>query len=307
VAADVEILVHDDASTDGSVVLLQQRHPRVTVITGEANVGYCISNNRLAQRARGEFLLLLNNDAALQAGALQSLLNAAQGGRDMDVFTLPQYDWSSGALVDRGVRMDFLYTPVPNRAMHCTQLAYVQGACLWIRRESWERLGGFPDWMGSNAEDMYLCLLARLHGGGIHVVEGSGYVHRQGTSFGGNRVAGGRLQTSYRRRYLSERNRACTLLVCTPSWVAWPWSAFDVLALAVEGLLVTLLTFDRRVWTGIYGPAIGSALRLIPTLRGARRTAQAGRVLGFWGYVRMLHWMPQKLRVLLGHGVPKLR
>lgn len=305
-AEPVEILVHDDASTDGSVALLHERHPRVDVITSNENVGYCVSNNRLAQLARGEYLLLLNNDATLRPGALDALLRAARAARAMDVFTLAQYDRLSGALVDRGVRLDFLYTPIPNHDASCTRLAYVQGACLFIRRDAWNGLGGFPAWMGSNAEDVYLCLLARLHGGDIRVAEGSGYDHRQGASFGGNRVTGGRLQTSYRRRYLSERNRACVLLVCTPSWVAWPWFVMDIAVLITEGLLVGLITFNAKVWTRVYLPAVFGALRLIPTMCHARRKAQRGRVIGLQKYAQLFDRMPQKLRVLIGHGLPRL-
>lgn len=306
-AGRVEILVHDDASTDGSVALLRERHPHVDVITSDENVGYCISNNRLAQRARGEYLLLLNNDAALRTGALEALLRCARDAHAMDVFTLAQYDRSSGALVDRGVRLDLFYTPVPNQATSCSRLAYVQGACLWIRRDAWSQLGGFPAWMGSNAEDLYLCLLARLHGGDIRVAEGGGYDHRQGTSFGGNRVTGGRLQTSYRRRYLSERNRACALLVCTPSWMAWPWFVLDIAALMIEGLLVGVATFNAKVWTRIYLPAVFGALRLVPIMRRARRQVQRERVMGFCKYVQLFDRMPQKLRVLIKHGLPRVR
>lgn len=305
-AEPVEILVHDDASTDGSVALLHECHPRVDVVTSNENVGYCVSNNRLAQRARGEYLLLLNNDATLRPGALKALLRAARAARAMDVFTLAQYDWLSGALVDRGVRLDFLYTPIPNHAACCTRLAYVQGACLCIRRDAWNRLGGFPAWMGSNAEDVYLCLLARLHGGDIRVAEGSGYDHRQGTSFGGNRLTGGRLQTSYRRRYLSERNRACALLVCTPTWLAWPWLAVVLAVLVVEGLVVGLITLDAKIWTRIYLPAVLGVLRLLPTTCRARRQAQAGRGMGLCKYVQLFDCVPQKLRMLVKHGLPKL-
>ena len=40
----------------------------------------------------------------------------------------------------------------------------VIGACLWIQKGLWEELGGFPEWFGSIAEDMYLCCRARLAG-----------------------------------------------------------------------------------------------------------------------------------------------
>ena len=70
--------------------------------------------------------------------------------------------------------------------------------------------------MGSLAEDMCLCCNARLRDAPVQVTSGSGYKHRQGASFGGNRATSGRLQTTFRRRELSERNKTSVMLICTP-------------------------------------------------------------------------------------------
>ena len=56
-----EILVHDDASTDDSCHIIEE-YESVRLIQSAENVGFCISNNRMAAEARGEFILLLNND-----------------------------------------------------------------------------------------------------------------------------------------------------------------------------------------------------------------------------------------------------
>lgn len=305
--APVEILVHDDASSDGSLEVLRERHPLVRVIESRVNVGYCVSNNRMADLARGKYLLLLNNDATLHPEALECLVQAAGTKPELSILTLTQYDRTSGKLVDRGVRLDFMYTPVPNQTIACERIAYVQGACMFLRRSAWERLGGFPEWMVSNAEDTYLCLLARLKGGVIGVVEQSGYDHRQGTSFGGNRTDGKRLQTTYRRRYLSERNRACLVLVCTPTWLAWPWFALHLAALALEGLLFSAFARTTMPWNRIYWPALRESIGLLPTLRLVRRESQSGRTMNLWAYLRLFDRVPQKLRILLRHGLPSLR
>lgn len=57
----VEILVHDDASTDGSLAYIRENYPDVVLIESNANVGFCIANNRMAVRARGHFVLLIEN------------------------------------------------------------------------------------------------------------------------------------------------------------------------------------------------------------------------------------------------------
>ena len=63
---------------------------------------------------------------------------------------------------------------------------------------------------------------------------------------------------------------------------------------------------DSRVWTRVYQSAIKGAVGLLPTLLRARGVAQAGRVMGFWSYVGLLDKVPQKLRVLFRHGLPRL-
>ena len=69
----LEIIVHDDASTDGSVQYIRKNYPGVLLIESKENVGFCVSNNRMVARARGRYILLLNNDAELFPDAVRTL------------------------------------------------------------------------------------------------------------------------------------------------------------------------------------------------------------------------------------------
>jgi len=302
----VEILVHDDASSDGSLALLASRYPQARVIASTQNVGFCVANNRMADAASGDYLLLLNNDAALDAGALQALLSETGRIGGDAILSLPQHDWETGALVDRGCLLDPFYNPVPNLDPDRADVAYVIGACLWIPRRLWNDLGGFPEWFGSLAEDMYLCCVARLRDVPVHCIDGSGYRHRQGASFGGNRADGG-LRSTYRRRYLSERNRMAVLVACTPTWLAWPWLALHVSALLAEGLLLSLLKRAPRIWGQIYWAALRDTWAHRTTLLALRRAALAGRELALPAYLGAFTPFPRKLVLLSRHGLPGLR
>jgi GT2 family glycosyltransferase len=302
----VEVIVHDDASTDDSVALLKSRYPGIEIIESVANVGFCISNNRMVARASGEFVLLLNNDAALLPNAVSALLQAARASSVPAVLTLPQYDWTTNRQVDRGCRLDLFYNPVPNIDVGRDDVAYVIGACLWLPRDRWNALGGFPDWMGSIAEDMYLCSLARLSGMRVKALSTSGYRHRQGASFGGNRVDGGRLRTNIRRRFLSERNKTAVLIVCTPSVVVVPLLALHAIALLLEGLLFSLLKRDFRILREIYCAALWWVYAMRRTLRDRRRAAQRDRVIGVFHYFTTFTGIPQKLRLLFRRGLPNI-
>ena len=140
----LEIIIHDDASTDSSVDFIRHRFPDVTLIVSESNVGYCVSNNRMVSRARGRYILLLNNDAALHRDAIRTLYNHAERQPGPAILGLPQYDMQTGELIDRGSLFDPFLNPVPNLDPGRTDVGMVMGACLWIPKALWEELGGFP-------------------------------------------------------------------------------------------------------------------------------------------------------------------
>ena len=303
----VEIIIHDDASTDGSVEWIRAHHPEVELLASRENVGFAIANNRMVACARGEFVLLLNNDAALFPDALESLSAEARRRSNCGILTLPQYDWKSGELVDRGCRLDPFYNPVPNLKSSRDEVAITIGACLFIPRTLWNDLGGFPEWIGSIAEDMYICCLARLRGYTVATTPASGYRHRQGASFGGNRVDDGKLKTTFRRRALSERNKTAVMVICTPTALVWPLLALHFLALAFEGAGLAALTRNGRVWREIYRPTLGYILHAPRRLRALRREAQGARRIGLRGYLRGFVPIPRKLVLLRRYGVPSLR
>jgi GT2 family glycosyltransferase len=305
--AEIEIIVHDDASTDDSVAWLRNNYPNVELMASQENVGFCISNNRMASHARGEYLLLLNNDAALHSDALAALMATTRKQEPAGIATLPQYDWDSGTLVDRGCMIDPFYNPIPNLDSNCQNVAMVIGACLFLPRSLWTQLGGFPEWLGSIGEDLYLCCQARLRGFPVQVAPGSGYRHRQGMSFGGNRVALGQLRTTYRRRALSERNKTYTLLVMTPSILVWPLLFSHLIALALEGITLSLLKSDRTIWRQIYWPSIMAPARGWHMLKKQRHHEQMQRAVTLQHYLKTTRMRLRKLSMLRRHGIPDIK
>jgi GT2 family glycosyltransferase len=285
---------------------LLKHYPNVELLASQQNVGFCASNNRMAAHARGEYLLLLNNDAALCSGALAALLEVVRKQNPAGIATLPQYDWESGVLVDRGCLIDPFYNPIPNLDSDRQNVAMVIGACLFISQALWSQLGGFPEWLGSIGEDLYLCCQARLRGFPVQVTTNSGYRHRQGASFGGNRVALGQLHTTYRRRALSERNKTYTLIVMTPGHFMWPLLALHLVALAIEGMLLSLLKSDRAIWSKIYWPSIKASALEWKILKNQRRFEQIQRSVTLRQYLATMRIQLRKLSMLWRHGIPKI-
>ena len=70
----LEVFLVDNASADGSVEAVRARFPGVRVIANAHNRGFAAANNQAFERARGEFVLLLNPDTEVEAGALEAAL-----------------------------------------------------------------------------------------------------------------------------------------------------------------------------------------------------------------------------------------
>lgn len=301
-----EIIVHDDASTDDSIALLRERYPQVEVLASTQNVGFCISNNRMVAHARAEYILLLNNDAALFPDAIETLQRAARQQTPKGILTLPQYDWTTGMLVDRGCLLDPFYNPVPNLDPKRTDVAMAIGACLWIPRNLWNELGGFPEWMESLAEDLYLCCLARSRGIAVQTMSSSGFRHRLGTSFGGARVDGKRLNSSFRRRRLSECNKTFALVIFTPTLAMWLLLTAHLLTLLLEGLIISLARMDHRIFRDIYANVPTALLRNRKVLRKLRLDAQTARTVSARTFFRTFSPLPRKLMMVLRFGIPRI-
>lgn len=79
----VQVIVVDNASSDGSVELLREQFPWVVLIENQENIGFARANNQAILLSTGNYMVLLNSDTELQAGALSSLLECISGHPDV--------------------------------------------------------------------------------------------------------------------------------------------------------------------------------------------------------------------------------
>lgn len=303
VAFPVEILVHDDASTDGSLELIRSEYPTARIVAGKENAGFCISNNRLAEIARGRYVLFLNNDAKLMPGSLQQLVRFARDHPD-SILGLPQHTLGREALLDRGYWTDPFLNPIACFQPGDRPTGVVTGACLWVPRAAWESIGGFPAWFESVAEDIFLCLAARLLGHPVYILDGPGFEHWVGRNLGGGKLVDGELHTTVRRRALSERNKTYAMLCCYPWQALLPLLPLHFLFLACEAIFLlasgTSFAKVRRIYAGIL-PAIWRRRTDILQLR---RKLMRQRRVGASELFAFTRWLPHKLRMLARHGRP---
>lgn len=302
---DVEIIVYDDASPDGSANIVLQHYPLVRLIEGKQNVGYCRANRVMVEHARGEYILLFNNDARLLPGSLQALLDAASSADYPIIFGLPQFNEATGILEDRGRMLDPFFNAVPNLELGQQEVAMVAGACMWLPKKLWDELGGFPEWFESTGEDLYLCCGARLRGYPVRVLKVGGFYHWVGHSIGGGRVSEGRISSTSGRRFRSERNKMAVVMACFPAPLNYFWVLAITIQLLAEGIFLTVLKFDVSILSEIY-------LRAVLDLIGRRHDVASIRLKPkpsfhhCQDYLRMLTWVPYKIRLLLRYGIPEI-
>jgi len=301
-----EVLVHDDASTDNSIALVRQKYPEVKIIASTDNVGFCISNNRMVAEARGVYLLLLNNDAVLRPNSLRAFLQFAQNITDTAILGLPQYALHDGHLVDRGYEFDLFMNPIPVFGHGSCEVATVTGACLWVPGVVWNAVGGFPEWFESVAEDIYLCQVARLLGYPTFILDEPGFDHWIGKNLGGGKVVEQKLQTTVRRRALSERNKTAVMLMCYPAWALALVLPLHVGLLMAEVLFLMLSGAGRDKVGQIYRPILPFLWRQRHKIMELRQGLYDRRKKTGWQFMRRFRFVPHKLRMLVRHGVPRI-
>ena len=77
----LEVIVVDNASTDGAAEMVRRRFPRVVLVQNADNVGFARANNQAARLVRGRWLFFLNNDTVVPPGALRQLVEYARRTR----------------------------------------------------------------------------------------------------------------------------------------------------------------------------------------------------------------------------------
>ncbi len=179
----VATIVVDNASGDGSAEIAGQLGAQV--LQNNSNEGYGRANNRGARAAATRFILIVNPDIELAAGAVPALLAAAEAYPDAAAFA-PHLVEPSGRVF---LQPRSLLSPDhlnQARAIALPEgdacLPFLSGACLLLRREVFLGLGGFDPEIFLFYEDDDLCRRLREAGHALVHVDGASARHARGRS-----------------------------------------------------------------------------------------------------------------------------
>ncbi|HRI80909.1 MAG TPA: glycosyltransferase family 2 protein [Opitutaceae bacterium] len=187
-----EIILVDDGSTDGTREWLQTLSPSHRVVLNDRNLGYAAANNRGAALARGELLVLLNNDLLFAPGWLEPMLAVHHRLPHPGVIGNVQRNAASGLLDHTGIVFDRKGKPAHDTSLplHLAihpghrPAAAVTGACALLSTALWRELGGFDEGYRNGGEDIDLCLRARAAGRSNAVALRSTVLHHVSASPG---------------------------------------------------------------------------------------------------------------------------
>jgi GT2 family glycosyltransferase len=180
-----ETWVIDNASTDDSPARIRRRFPAVHLQINTANCGFAAANNQAAGQAQGRYFLLLNPDTLPCPGGLEALVRFAETDPGLGVAG-PRLNHADGrfqrscwrgypglsmALIDalylwkvpqlllaRDVEFD------PGQLNGPVEVDHLLGACLLIRREAWQQVGGLDERFFLFLEETDWCFRARQAG-----------------------------------------------------------------------------------------------------------------------------------------------
>ena len=193
-----EVLIADDVSTDetcniGEVVT------GVKVVRQPTNLGFLQNCNIAAESARGKYLLFLNNDTNVQPGWLESLTALMESDETIGiagaklVYPDGRLQEAGGIIWRDASGWNFGWGDDPEKPEfnYVKDVDYVSGASLMVRRDLWEKVGGFDGrFAPAYYEDTDLAFQARRLGYRVVYQPRSVVVHFEGKSHGKDLKAG---------------------------------------------------------------------------------------------------------------------
>jgi|GEM_PF-107219 len=216
---DTEIILVDNASSDGSVAEAQHRFPGIRVLRLEENQGYAGGCNRGIEVARGKYVVLLNDDTEIDPACVSELAQAAELDptvaacqpkiRSLREPSQFEYSGAAGGLMDvygypfsRGRLMDDVEAD-EGQYDEPVEIFWASGVCMLIRKQVLDEVGAFDETFFAYMEEIDLSWRFHLAGHRVVYVPTAVVYHIGGYSLERKNV---------RRMFLNHRNSMIMLL-----------------------------------------------------------------------------------------------
>jgi hypothetical protein len=222
-----EVIIVDNASSDGSVAMLETEFPSTIRIVNKENKGFGAANNQALAIIKGKYALLLNTDIILMPEAVNKLWNFCEANDEAAIVCgqLLNADGSKQnsiasfpgllTLAANASLLEYLFPGrYPSKRYKHTSPIEVDsaiGACMMIRKKALDETGAFDERYFFFFEETDLAYTMRLKGWKIYQVPDAFIYHLQGQSVGNN--ISSRIEF-YRSRYQFFRKWQGPLYCC---------------------------------------------------------------------------------------------
>jgi GT2 family glycosyltransferase len=240
----VEVIVVDNASTDDSAMMVAREFPDARLLVNRANRGFAQANNVGIAQCSGRYVLLLNSDAILHAGAAQAmtaLLDAHPEAGAVGGMLLNPDGSFQGSHADFPRLTDELLLLVgaprwlrpktyPSRGEADSQVrcrtGWVSGALLLLRREALAGVGLLDERFFMYAEEMDLCYRLRRMGWDVYYEPAARATHWGGAS--SDTVPQRKRAQLYYSKWLFFRKHRSRLVAATYGTLVWAATALKL-------------------------------------------------------------------------------
>ncbi len=212
-----EVVLVDNGSEDGSVGMVRTRFPGVTeIIENGRNLGFGVANNQAIVRARGRYIILLNNDTEVDSGWLGALVAAAEtdasigmcASKILNFYRRDEIDNTGHLVYPDGLNRGRGRLEIDRGQYDGAREALFPSGCAALyRRAMLEEIGLFDDTFFAYGDDTDLGLRGRLAGWRCAFVPEARVYHRYSATTG---------QYSARKAFLVERNRVWVAVKTLP-------------------------------------------------------------------------------------------
>lgn len=175
-----EVIMVDNGSNDDSVKFVKSRYPWVKILRLDKNYGFSEGNNKGLGKAKGTYIVFLNNDTKVEECWLSGLVKVANKDGRIGICGSKVIDQKLG-VVGEGYLNALGGLEIRGRHEIDKECFWVSGASMLVKREVLDKLGCcFDSDYFAYFEDVDLCWRARLFGYKVYYAPGSKVLHKGG-------------------------------------------------------------------------------------------------------------------------------
>jgi len=302
---NLELILADDCSTDGSVDFIKKFYPQIKIAVNKINSGLSINSNNGAKLAKGEYLLFLNNDTICFEDFISKMVKVFLENENAGVVCPIQLPYDPNK--DKEMTIDqkdfagsdiFGYICMARRSGSI----FYPDASIFIRSDLFYKIGCFDENFFLYGEDMDLCHRVHLLGYKISLAKDAFFRH---DSFCSQKV-NGRVQTSIKRRMYVERQAINKIIkyykLSTLLWILPVFMFFYVF----EALYFLIIKGNINMFNTVYAGAIFWNIKNIKSTLVKRAKIQKIRKISDREMMELMYKKYSKLEAINILGIPNI-